>query len=119
MDDDITSIYELLDAIEAVIKAADPAKREALTRTIDAYAESFPRGLLLGHRLTSADTPAPPAQYDRLGMPSGGTIEAAPRHPVGRSQVGRQRLTLKPPKCHPRHRDACALSTLPRRPARD
>ena len=107
MDDDITSIYELLDAIEAVIKAADPAKREALTRTIDAYAESFPRGLLLGHRLTSADTPAPPAQYDRLGMPSGGTIEAAPRHPVGRSQVGRQRLTLKPPKCHPRHRE-CA-----------
>ena len=29
MDDAITSIYELLDAIEAVIKAADPAKREA------------------------------------------------------------------------------------------
>ena len=42
MDDDITSIYQLLDAIEAVIKAADPAKREALTRTIDAYAEDFP-----------------------------------------------------------------------------
>src|SRR5262245_41688180 len=42
MDDAITSIYELLDAIEAVIKAADPAKREALTRTIDAYAEDFP-----------------------------------------------------------------------------
>jgi hypothetical protein len=29
-------------AIEAVIKAADPAKREALSRTIDAYAEDFP-----------------------------------------------------------------------------
>ena len=42
MDDDITSIYQLLDAIEAVIKAADPAKREALTRTIDSYAEDFP-----------------------------------------------------------------------------
>jgi hypothetical protein len=42
MDDDITSIYQLLDAIEAVIKAADPAKREALARTIDAYAEDFP-----------------------------------------------------------------------------
>src|SRR5215471_8877665 len=42
MDDAITSIYGLLDAIEAVIKAADPAKREALTRTIDAYAEDFP-----------------------------------------------------------------------------
>jgi hypothetical protein len=42
MVDDITSIYQLLDAIEAVIKAADPAKRAALARTIDAYAEDFP-----------------------------------------------------------------------------
>ena len=33
---------ELLDAIEAVIKAADLGKREALARTIDAYAEDFP-----------------------------------------------------------------------------
>jgi len=74
MDDDITSIYQLLDAIEAVIKAADPAKREALTRTIE---------LLLGHRLTSADAPAPPTQHNRLGMSSGGTIEATPHHPVG------------------------------------
>jgi len=78
MDDDITSIYELLDAIEAVIKAADPAKREALTRTIDAYAESFPEDFFWA--------------------------------------TGSQ---ARPPKCHPRHRDACALSTLPRRPARD
>src|SRR5262245_26942557 len=83
MDDAITSIYELLDAIEAVIKAADPAKREALTRSIDAYAEDFPEDFFLGHRLTSADAPAPPIQHNRLGMSSGGTIEAAPRHPVG------------------------------------
>jgi hypothetical protein len=41
-DNDITGVYELLDAIEAVIKASDPAKREALARTIDAYAEQFP-----------------------------------------------------------------------------
>ena len=41
-DDDIIGIYELLDAIEAVIKAADPAKRETLAQTIDAYAEDFP-----------------------------------------------------------------------------
>jgi hypothetical protein len=83
MDDDITSIYQLLDAIEAVIKAADPAKREALTRTIDAYAEDFPEDffwatgsqapMLLHHLL----------QHNRLGMSSGGTIEATPRHPVG------------------------------------
>jgi hypothetical protein len=39
---DITGMYELLDAIEAVIKAADPAKREALAQTMDAYAADFP-----------------------------------------------------------------------------
>ena len=37
-----TSIYDLLDAVEAVIKAADPAKREALAETIDDFAEDFP-----------------------------------------------------------------------------
>ena len=40
--DDFTGMWELLDAIEAVIKAADPTKREALAHTIDAYAEDFP-----------------------------------------------------------------------------
>lgn len=30
--DDLTGMYELLDAVEAVIKAADPAKREVLAR---------------------------------------------------------------------------------------
>jgi hypothetical protein len=41
-DEEVTGMYELLEAIEAVIKAADPAKREALAQTIDAYAECFP-----------------------------------------------------------------------------
>ena len=41
-DEPFTSMYELLDAIEAVIKAADPAKREALANTIDAYHDDFP-----------------------------------------------------------------------------
>jgi hypothetical protein len=41
-DEPITGIYELLDAIEAVIVAADPAKRETLAATIDAYADDFP-----------------------------------------------------------------------------
>jgi hypothetical protein len=40
--DDPVGMYELLDAIEAVIKAADPAKREALAQTIDGFAEDFP-----------------------------------------------------------------------------
>jgi len=70
MDDDITSIYELLDAIDAVIKAADPAKREALARTIDAYAEDFPEDLfwatgsqapmLLHHLLNAIDSACRP-----------------------------------------------------------
>jgi len=70
VDDDITTIYELLDAIEAVIKAADPAKREALTRTIDAYAESFPEDffwatgsqapMLLHHLLNTIDSACRP-----------------------------------------------------------
>jgi hypothetical protein len=32
-DEPFTGMYELIDAIEAVIKAADPAKREALAST--------------------------------------------------------------------------------------
>ena len=69
-DDEITGMYELLDAIEAVIKAADPAKREALARTIDAYSEDFPDEFfwaiggraptLLNHILTTADAACRP-----------------------------------------------------------
>lgn len=42
MSDKVTGVYELLDAIEAVITAANPAKRKALALTIDAYANDFP-----------------------------------------------------------------------------
>ena len=41
-EEPFTDMYELIDAIEAVIKAADPAKREALASTIDAYHDDFP-----------------------------------------------------------------------------
>jgi hypothetical protein len=41
-DEPFTDMYELLDAIEAVIKASDPAKREALASTLDAFAEDCP-----------------------------------------------------------------------------
>jgi hypothetical protein len=41
-DEPIIGIYELLDAVEAVIKAADPEKRKILAQTIDSYAEQFP-----------------------------------------------------------------------------
>ena len=40
--DNITGMYELLDALEAAIKAADPARREDLARVLDAYVEDFP-----------------------------------------------------------------------------
>ena len=38
----MTDMYELLDAIESVVASSDPAKREALAKTIDAYCEDFP-----------------------------------------------------------------------------
>lgn len=38
-DENITGMYELLEAIETAIQAADPTKREALAKTIDAYSE--------------------------------------------------------------------------------
>jgi hypothetical protein len=70
MDDQLTGDYELLDAIEAVIKAADPAKRAELARTIDAYAEDFPEDFfwavgpqaptLLNHMLSMIDAACRP-----------------------------------------------------------
>lgn len=38
----IVGMYEFLEALEAVVKAADPSKRAALSDIIDAYADSFP-----------------------------------------------------------------------------
>jgi hypothetical protein len=37
-----TGMYELLEAIEAAIESAEPAKREALAQTINAYMNDFP-----------------------------------------------------------------------------
>jgi hypothetical protein len=41
-DEEITGMYELLDALEATLQSADPDKREALAKTIDAYHDDFP-----------------------------------------------------------------------------
>ena len=38
---EITGMYDLLDALEAVIKSSDHQKREVLALTIDAYHENF------------------------------------------------------------------------------
>jgi hypothetical protein len=40
--EEITGMYELLDALEEALKAADPRKRDELAKTIDAYHEDFP-----------------------------------------------------------------------------
>jgi hypothetical protein len=71
--DQPTSMFELLDAVEAVIQVADLAKREALAAVIDAYAEDFPDEFywaigaqapsLLQHLLTTIDAACrPPSQ---------------------------------------------------------
>jgi hypothetical protein len=39
---EIVGMYEVLEAVEAVIIASDPAKRAALAQTIDRYHEDFP-----------------------------------------------------------------------------
>ena len=36
-EEEFTGMYELLDALEAALKTADPAKRQALAKTSDAY----------------------------------------------------------------------------------
>jgi len=68
-----TGMFEVLDAVEAVLQAADPAKREALAKTNDAYAEDFPDEFywaigaqapaLLQHLLSTIDAACrPPSQ---------------------------------------------------------
>jgi hypothetical protein len=42
MDATLTTSDKLLDAVQAVINAASPAKRAALAQTIDAYLDEFP-----------------------------------------------------------------------------
>ena len=41
MTDEVVTMYELLEALEQVIKAADPVKRKALADTVDAYSEAY------------------------------------------------------------------------------
>ena len=41
-DDDATNVYDFLDALGQTIASSDPAKRELLAPTIDAYSNDFP-----------------------------------------------------------------------------
>jgi hypothetical protein len=86
---ELTGMYELLDAIEAVVKAADPVKREALARTIDAYTEDFPDDFfwavsaqspaLLNHMLSAIDAACRPEQQSKPRAP----IRLVDRKPEG------------------------------------
>jgi hypothetical protein len=42
MPKDFTGVYDVLDAIKDAIQSADPAKREALAQTLEAYHHDFP-----------------------------------------------------------------------------
>jgi hypothetical protein len=69
-ENEVVGVYELLDAIEGVIQAADPTKREILAKTIDAYAEDFPDDfywaigpqapMLLNHLINTIDSACRP-----------------------------------------------------------
>jgi hypothetical protein len=52
---EIVGMYELVDAIEAVIITSDPAKRKALAEVLDSYHEDFPEEF---HWAISAQSPA-------------------------------------------------------------
>jgi hypothetical protein len=41
-DDDVTNVYDFLDALGQTIASSDPAKRELLAQTIDAYVTRLP-----------------------------------------------------------------------------
>jgi hypothetical protein len=78
-EEEITGMYELLDALEEALKAADPVKRKVLAKTIDAYQEDFPDEFhwaigaqsptLLYHLLMSIDSACrPEAQSKPRGI---------------------------------------------------
>jgi hypothetical protein len=69
-EEDFTGMYELLEAIESVIKSADPEKRKILAATIDDFAEDCPDDFfwaisgqapaLLNHIMTMIDASCRP-----------------------------------------------------------
>ena len=88
MSQDIIGIYELLDAIQSVIKAADPEKRDALARTIDAYAKDFPDEFFWAVG-PQAPMLLPDAVGNRRRVPAEGAVGAA-GDPADGPQAGGQ-----------------------------
>ena len=68
--DEIIGMFDVLAALEEVIMAADPAKREQLAKMLDAYHENFPEDfhwalgaqspMLLFHLFMSIDSACRP-----------------------------------------------------------
>ena len=69
-----TDLYDLLEAIEAALAAADPAKRDALAKTIDAYAQDFPDEFYWGVQRAGSGAPLSPAYDYRCGVSPRGRI---------------------------------------------
>jgi hypothetical protein len=42
MANDVTGMFEVLDALESALKSAEPEKLEHLAKTLDAYSNDFP-----------------------------------------------------------------------------
>jgi hypothetical protein len=84
-----TDMYHLLDAISDAIGSCDPAKRETLARTIDAYCEDSPEEffwamgaqspVLLYHLMMSIDSASRP-DVESKPRP---VIRLVDRKPVG------------------------------------
>jgi len=80
-DEPFVGMYDLLEALEAVIKAADPDKRAALAVTIDGYQECCPDEFfwsvgakaptLLSNLMTSIDMSWRPEAQSRPRPPVG------------------------------------------------
>jgi hypothetical protein len=89
LEDSPVSMYEVLEALEAALRSAEPAKREALAQTIDAYCEDFPdeffwatgvqSPLLLHHLIMAVDVGCRPESK----VKQRGVIRLVDRKPEG------------------------------------
>jgi hypothetical protein len=78
-DEPLIGMYELLDALEAVIQAADPAKRANLAEVVDGYGDTFPEEFLwatgaqapslLYHLMTTIDMSCRPEAQSKARPP--------------------------------------------------
>ncbi len=80
-DDEPTGMHDIFEAVEAAIVGADPVKREALAKTLDAFAEDSPDAFFW------AVGPQAPALLHQLMM----TIDVACRsQPKARRLIDRK-----------------------------